>query len=92
MASLLRMPGVSADADTALLESWSIAAGDTVSRGDVLATVETDKAMVEIEAESDAVVHTLLVDGGSTVAVGDPIAVLAEPGRTRRPPPRWRRN
>lgn len=80
MASLLRMPGVSADADTALLESWSIAAGDTVSRGDVLATVETDKAMVEIEAESDAVVHTLLVDGGSTVAVGDPIAVLAEPG------------
>ncbi|MBK8446795.1 MAG: 2-oxo acid dehydrogenase subunit E2 [Micropruina sp.] len=80
MASLLRMPGVSADADTALLESWSIAAGDSVSRGDVLATVETDKAMVEIEAESDAVVHILLVDGGSTVAVGDPIAVLCEPG------------
>ena len=80
MASLLRMPGVSADADTALLESWSIAAGDSVSRGDVLATVETDKAMVEIEAESDAVVHTLLIDGGSTVAVGDPIAVLSEPG------------
>ncbi|HVK43545.1 MAG TPA: dihydrolipoamide acetyltransferase family protein [Micropruina sp.] len=80
MASLLRMPGVSADADTALLESWSVAAGDSISRGAVLATVETDKAMVEIEAESDAVVHTLLVDGGSTVAVGDPIAVLSEPG------------
>ncbi len=80
MASFLRMPGVSADADTALLESWSVAAGDTVSRGTALATVETDKALVEIEAESDAVVHTLLVEGGSTVAVGDPIAVLAEPG------------
>ncbi len=80
MASLLRMPGVSADADTALLESWTVAAGETVSRGAVLATVETDKAMVEIEAESDAVVHTLLVDGGTNVAVGDPIAVLAEPG------------
>lgn len=80
MASLLRMPGVSADADTALLESWSIAVGDSVSRGTVLATVETDKAMVEIEAEADAVVHTLLVEGGSTVAVGDPIAVLSEPG------------
>ena len=80
MASLLRMPGVSADADTALLESWSVAAGDSISRGDVLALVETDKAMVEIEAESDAVVHALLVDGGTTVAVGDPIAVLSEPG------------
>lgn len=79
MASLLRMPGVSADADTALLESWSVAAGDAVSRGAALATVETDKALVEIEAESDAVVHTLLVEGGSTVAVGDPIAVLSEP-------------
>lgn len=79
MASLLRMPGVSADADTALLESWTVAAGETVSRGTVLATVETDKAMVEIEAESDAVVHTLLVEGGTNVAVGDPIAVLAEP-------------
>ncbi|MFT4217443.1 MAG: dihydrolipoamide acetyltransferase family protein [Micropruina sp.] len=80
MASFLRMPGVSADADTALLESWSVAAGDTVSRGTALATVETDKALVEIEAENDAVVHTLLAEGGSTVAVGDPIAVLSEPG------------
>jgi len=79
MASLLRMPGVSADADTALLESWSVAEGDSVSRGTVMATVETDKAMVEIEAEGDAVVHTLLVAGGSTVGVGDPIAVLSEP-------------
>ena len=80
MASLLRMPGVSADADTALLESWSVAPGDAVARGTALATVETDKALVEIEAESDAVVHTLLVEGGATVTVGDPIAVLAEPG------------
>ncbi|MFT3971293.1 MAG: dihydrolipoamide acetyltransferase family protein [Micropruina sp.] len=79
MASFLRMPGVSADADTALLESWSVAAGDTVSRGAALATVETDKALVEIEAENDAVVHTLLVEGGSSVAVGDPIAVLSDP-------------
>ncbi len=80
MASLLRMPGVSADADTALLESWSVAAGDAVARGTALATVETDKALVEIEAETDSVVHTLLVEGGATVTVGDPIAVLAEPG------------
>ena len=68
MASLLRMPGVSADADPALLESWSVAAGDAVARGTALATVETDKALVEIEAESDAVVHTLLVEGGARAA------------------------
>ena len=80
MAFLLRMPGVSADADTALLESWSVAAGESVSEGTVLGTVETDKAMVELEADADAVVHTLLVADGARVPVGDPIAVLSEPG------------
>jgi pyruvate dehydrogenase E2 component (dihydrolipoamide acetyltransferase) len=49
---------------------------------DVLATVETDKAVVDVEAEQPGVVVRLLVAAGTTVEVGAPIAVLAEPGET----------
>ncbi|WP_298133893.1 dihydrolipoamide acetyltransferase family protein [Micropruina sp.] len=80
MAFLLRMPGVSADADTALLDHWAVSPGERVSEGTVLGTVETDKALVEIEADADAVVHTLLIADGTRAPVGDPIAVLSEPG------------
>ncbi len=80
MAFLLRMPGVSADADTALLDHWAVSPGESVSEGTVLGTVETDKALVEIEADADAVVHTLLIADGTRAPVGDPIAVLSEPG------------
>jgi len=43
MAFLLRMPGVSADADTALLDHWAVSPGEKVSEGTVLGTVETDR-------------------------------------------------
>jgi pyruvate dehydrogenase E2 component (dihydrolipoamide acetyltransferase) len=78
MATLFRMPGVSADADEAVLESWSVEQGTTISSGQVIASVETDKAVVDIESDADAVVHRLLVENGATVPVGDPIAVLID--------------
>lgn len=80
MASFLRMPGVSADSDEALLAEWSVKAGAEIGSGDVVASVETEKAVVDIESDQSAVVHTLLVEDGTTVAVGDPIAILLAPG------------
>jgi pyruvate dehydrogenase E2 component (dihydrolipoamide acetyltransferase) len=80
MAKFLRMPSVSADADTAILSQWSVVAGASVSAGDAVAEVETEKAVVDIEVDSDAVVHALLVEDGATVGVSDPIAVLLEEG------------
>src|SRR5690625_3523762 len=80
MATLLRMPGVSADSDEALLAEWSVKPGSEIKEGEVVAAVETEKAVVDIEADQDAVVHTLLVEDGATVTVGDPIAVLTAPG------------
>lgn len=76
MATYFRMPGVSADADEAVLESWTIEQGATVSSGQALASVETEKAVVEVESDVDGIVHTLLVENGATVPVGDPIAIL----------------
>lgn len=80
MASFLRMPGVSADSDEALLAGWEVKEGAEIASGDVVASVETEKAIVDIEADQSAVVHTLLVEDGTTVAVGDPIAILLAPG------------
>ncbi|MFO8074734.1 MAG: dihydrolipoamide acetyltransferase family protein [Actinomycetota bacterium] len=80
MASILRLPGVSADADDAVIEEWVVASGSEVGADDVLAMVETDKAVVELTADEPATVHRLLVDDGTRVPVGDPIAVLLDPG------------
>jgi pyruvate dehydrogenase E2 component (dihydrolipoamide acetyltransferase) len=76
MATYFRMPGVSADSDEAVLESWTVEQGAQVASGQTIASVETEKAVVDVESDVDAVVHTLLVENGATVPVGDPIAIL----------------
>ena len=80
MASIFRMPGISADAEEATLLEWGIVAGATVKQGDVLATVETEKANVDIEADSDGVVMQLMAEAGDSVAIGAPIAILLDQG------------
>ncbi|WP_104082272.1 dihydrolipoamide acetyltransferase family protein [Cryobacterium sp. Y11] len=76
MASILRMPGISADAEEAVLLEWLIQESGEFHPGDALATVETEKANVEIEADQDAVLWRTLAEPGTSVAVGAPIAVL----------------
>jgi pyruvate dehydrogenase E2 component (dihydrolipoamide acetyltransferase) len=80
MARYLRMPGVSADSDAAALEFWTVEKGAAVSAGDTVASVETEKAVVDIEIDEDAIVYALVAESGSMVPVGDPIAVLIAPG------------
>jgi pyruvate dehydrogenase E2 component (dihydrolipoamide acetyltransferase) len=75
-----QMPALGADMDEGRLDEWRIAPGDTVTRGQIVAVVETTKAAVEIECWNDGVVDRLLVPVGETVAVGTPLATLAEPG------------
>ncbi|MGI9163138.1 MAG: dihydrolipoamide acetyltransferase family protein [Mycobacterium sp.] len=74
------MPALGADMDEGTLDEWRIAPGDTVTRGQIVAVVETTKAAVEIECWHDGVVGELLVSVGQTVAVGTPLATLLEPG------------
>ena len=82
MARLMRMPEVAAGGTSAVLHEWSVAERAEFAPDDVLATVETDKAVVDVEADQPGVVVKLLVPSGSTVEVGAPIAVLADPGET----------
>jgi len=80
MARLFRMPEVAAGTTEAVLATWSVAENSPITATQPIATVETDKAAVDIDADADATVLKVLVDEGATVPVGAPIALLAEPG------------
>lgn len=80
MATLLRMPEVAANATHATLAAWSKKEGEPIAVGDCLAEVETDKAIVEISADSAGVMGQWLVPAGQEVEVGAPIAVLLAAG------------
>lgn len=79
------MPALGADMDEGTLNEWLVKPGDTVTRGQIVAVVETTKAAVEIECWHEGVVAELLVPVGQTVAVGTPLATLAEAGETVAP-------
>lgn len=80
MATVMRMPGVSADANEAALVEWSVEPGSALAAGDVIAVVETEKANVDIAVDEDARLWRTLVEPGNAVAVGSPIAVLLGDG------------
>jgi pyruvate dehydrogenase E2 component (dihydrolipoamide acetyltransferase) len=80
MADIVRMPSVMAEATHAVLSEWLVEPGAHIAVGDVLAEIETDKAIVEYAAEIEGTIARLLVQPGAKVAVGDPIAVVLEAG------------
>lgn len=81
MATQVLMPALSPTMEEGTLAKWLVKEGDTVSSGDLLAEIETDKATMEFEAVEDGVVARLLVaEGTAGVKVNTPIAVLAEEG------------
>ena len=82
MAKLLRMPEVAANAVDALLANWLVGEGAEYSAGDALAVVETEKAAVDMAAESDGLFVRALVGDGATVEVGAPIALVADRGES----------
>src|SRR5450830_468557 len=80
MARLLRMPTVAANAVEALLSEWPVPENTPFVAGDAIATVETEKAVVDVPADADGVILKTLVPAGAEVQVGAPIALLGDPG------------
>ena len=80
MPTLIRMPAVAAGATEVVLAEWPVAESDAFVAHQTYAVIETDKAMVELEAEGDGVLVRTLVPAGAKVEVGDPIALVAAPG------------
>jgi pyruvate dehydrogenase E2 component (dihydrolipoyllysine-residue acetyltransferase) len=82
MASVVRMPSVLAGATEAAIASWLVAPGDTVTVGDPIAEIETEKAIVEYGAEEAGVVGRIVLATGEVGEIGAPIAVLMKDGET----------
>lgn len=78
MPELLLVPEVAAGATEVVLSEWLVADGASFAAGDPIAVIETDKAIVEVEAETGATLLKALVAGGTTVGVGAPMALLGD--------------
>ncbi len=83
MATEILMPALSPTMEEGKLAKWLVKEGDKVAAGDILAEIETDKAVMEFEAVEDGVIGKLLVpEGAEGVAVSTPIALLLEEGES----------
>ncbi len=72
-----RMPSLGADMESGTLVEWLKKPGDAISRGDIVAVVETEKGAVEIEIFMSGTLDQWLVQEGQTVPVGMPLALIA---------------
>jgi len=83
MSAPVLMPALSPTMEEGTLSKWLVKEGDRISAGDVIAEIETDKAMMEVEAVDEGTLGKILVAGGTeNVKVNDPIAVILEDGES----------
>lgn len=80
------MPSLGADMVAGTLVEWRVQPGDQVSRGQVIAEVDTEKGAVEIEVFETGEVVELLVEPGTKVPVGTPLAMIRGSGAAVREP------
>ena len=72
------MPILTADMSAGTLTTWRKKAGDTVKRGDIIAEVETDKGLIDVEVFTGGTVEQILVQPGATVPTGTVLAIIRE--------------
>jgi pyruvate dehydrogenase E2 component (dihydrolipoamide acetyltransferase) len=86
MAEFL-MPSLGADMESGTLVSWTVKPGQQVKRGDIVCVVETQKGAIDVEIFQDGTIAELLVQPGTEVPVGTPLALLQCEGETLAPAP-----
>ncbi len=82
MAKDVIMPALGMAQETGILLQWLKAAGETVTQGEPLMEVETDKATVEIEAPASGILARVIANPGDEIPVGQVIAVILAPGES----------
>jgi pyruvate dehydrogenase E2 component (dihydrolipoamide acetyltransferase) len=74
----ITMPRLSDTMESGVVATWYKHVGDRVSAGDIVADIETDKAIMELEAYDDGVLERILVPEGESAPIGAPIGVLGD--------------
>ncbi|MET8872207.1 dihydrolipoamide acetyltransferase family protein [Nocardia sp. NPDC004604] len=74
----ITMPRLSDTMEDGVVSSWLKQVGDKVTRGEVLAEIETDKALMELEAYDDGVLEQIIAAEGTRVPIGEPIAIVGD--------------
>lgn len=80
MATAIRVPDLGTTVDEVKLVSWLVAEGDTVTRGQPIAEIETDKAVSELECVAAGVLLKQVVEPDQTVETGAVLAYVGQPG------------
>ena len=80
MSIELTMPRLSDTMEQGTIIRWNAKEGDSVTSGDIIADIETDKATMEMQVFDDGVLAKIMVEEGQQVPVGTLIAMLAEEG------------
>jgi pyruvate dehydrogenase E2 component (dihydrolipoamide acetyltransferase) len=82
------MPILTADMSAGTLVAWRRKVGDPVRRGDIIAEVETDKGLIDVEVFTTGTIERILVEPGATVPTGTVLAIIQEaPGTVAAPTP-----
>lgn len=82
MAELINMPKLGFDMQEGQLVGWLKQAGDSITEGDVIAEIESDKATIEVEVFQEGTLLELLASEGDWVPVGAPIAIVGAQGES----------
>ncbi|RKX34242.1 MAG: pyruvate dehydrogenase complex dihydrolipoamide acetyltransferase [Verrucomicrobia bacterium] len=82
MATIIEMPKLSDTMTAGTLVNWLKEEGETVSNGDMIAEIETDKATMELEVFDDGILLKQFVAAGDQVDIGTPIAAIGDEGET----------
>jgi pyruvate dehydrogenase E2 component (dihydrolipoamide acetyltransferase) len=82
MAVAIRLPDMGTNVEECKLHAWRVQVGDRVKRGDVLADIETDKAVAELESTAEGVLLRQVVAEGIMAQTGDVLAYIGQPGES----------
>ena len=82
MVIAIKLPDMGTTVDECKVLAWKVKEGDSVKRGDVLADIETDKAVAELESTAEGVLLQCRVPAGAMARTGDVLAYVGQAGES----------
>lgn len=77
MAEVVKLPKFGLTMEEASISKWSVDVGQEITKGQILAIIESEKVEMELPSPASGIVAKHLVEPGATVAVGEDVAIIA---------------